>query len=72
MKLHSLALIALVAAAAPALAADEKPMIPSETVKSWDAPEANQGVGVDDKHFYAIDNTTIAKYEKETGKRIGL
>lgn len=28
-------------------------------------PEANQGVGVDDRYFYAIDNHTIAKYTKD-------
>src|SRR5262245_4642692 len=73
MKLQSIALMALVVAATPALAAEaEKPMIPSETIKSWDVPEANQGVGVDEKYFYAIDNTTIAKYEKETGKRVAI
>ncbi len=30
-------------------------------------PEAGQGVAVDARFFYAIDNTTIAKYEKKTG-----
>jgi hypothetical protein len=30
-------------------------------------PEANQGVGVDDRFFYAVDNQTIAKYDKKTG-----
>ncbi len=33
-------------------------------------PEANQGIGVDEKHFYAIDNRAIAKYEKKTGKLV--
>jgi hypothetical protein len=33
-------------------------------------PEANQGVGVDDRYFYAIDNQTIAKYDKKTGKLV--
>lgn len=28
-------------------------------------PEANQGIGVDREHFYAIDNTLIAKYQKD-------
>lgn len=32
--------------------------------------EANQGVGVDDKYFYAVDNQTIAKYDKKTGALI--
>jgi hypothetical protein len=34
-------------------------------------PEANQGVGVDDRYFYAVDNQTIAKYDKKTGKQVG-
>jgi len=34
-------------------------------------PEANQGVGVDDKYFYAVDNQKIGKYEKKTGKLVG-
>jgi len=33
--------------------------------------EANQGVGVDDRYFYAVDNRTIAKYDKKTGKLSG-
>jgi hypothetical protein len=34
-------------------------------------PEANQGVGVDDRYFYAVDNRAIAKYDKKTGERVG-
>jgi hypothetical protein len=33
-------------------------------------PEANQGVGVDARHFYAVDNQAIGKYDKTTGKLI--
>jgi hypothetical protein len=33
-------------------------------------PEANQGIGVDAKHFYAVDNTVIGKYDKVTGKLV--
>jgi hypothetical protein len=33
-------------------------------------PEANQGIGVDAKHFYAVDNETIGKYDKTTGKLV--
>lgn len=33
-------------------------------------PEVNQGIGVDDKYFYAIDNQTIAKYDKKTGTMV--
>jgi hypothetical protein len=33
-------------------------------------PEANQGVGVDGAHFYAVDNQAIGKYDKKTGKLV--
>jgi len=33
-----------------------------EANREFVVPEANQGVGVDDKYFYAVDNRTIAKY----------
>ena len=33
-------------------------------------PEANQGVGVDARHFYAVDNFAIGKYDKKTGKLV--
>ncbi len=36
-------------------------------IAEFPAPEAGQGVAVDARHFYAIDNTTIAKYDKATG-----
>ena len=39
-------------------------------IGEFNIPEANQGVGVDTKHFYAVDNQTIAKYEKKTGKLV--
>ena len=40
-------------------------------VRRYDAPEASQGVAVDSEHFYAIGNFWIAKYERETGARVG-
>ncbi len=63
------------AAATPVHAQDEAhqpEMMKSERVKSFDVPEANQGVGVDEAHFYAVNNRTIAKYDKETGKRVAI
>lgn len=33
--------------------------------------EANQGVAVGPDHFYAVDNKTVGKYEKKTGKKVG-
>ena len=35
------------------------------------APEANQGVAVDAECFYAITNSAIGKYRKDTGERVG-
>ena len=37
---------------------------------TFSAPEADQAVAVDGRHFYAIDNTEIGKYDKKTGERI--
>lgn len=42
-----------------------------EQTAEFRVPEANQGVGVDAQHFYAVDNTTIAKYDKRTGRLVG-
>ena len=35
------------------------------------APEAGQGVAVDGRFFYAIDDRSIAKYDKQTGAEVG-
>ena len=37
------------------------------TVRGFSAPEADQGVAVDASHFYAVDNTVIAKYDRASG-----
>lgn len=42
-----------------------------EQIGEFAIPEANQGVGVDDRYFYAVDNRVIAKYDKKTGKLAG-
>ena len=52
---------------ASALAA-AKPTL--QQIAEFSIPEANQGIGVDDRHFYAIDNRAIAKYDKKTGKLV--
>jgi hypothetical protein len=41
-----------------------------EPVAEFVVPEANQGVGVDDRHFYAVDNQAIAKYDKASGELV--
>jgi hypothetical protein len=57
---------AAVAFILPTLAQEEPPRMTSEVIGSYVIPEVNQGIGVDAEHFYAIDNTTIAKYTKST------
>ena len=41
-----------------------------QQIGEFAVPEANQGVGVDAKHFYAVDNQAIGKYDKTTGKLV--
>ena len=41
-----------------------------KTLRTYEAPEANQGVAADSGHFFAIDNSTIAKYQAESGRLI--
>jgi hypothetical protein len=42
----------------------------AQLVRTYDAPEARQGVAVDSKYFYAVVNTVIAKYDKTSGARL--
>ena len=41
-----------------------------EEVKTFNAPEARQGVAVDENYFYAITNYKIVKYNKVTGDSV--
>ncbi len=43
----------------------------ARTLRVFQAPEADQGVAADARHFYAVDNTVIAKYEIASGRRVG-
>lgn len=53
--------------AAPAVLA----ATPAATVIArFPAAEARQGVAVDERYFYAIDNNAIGKYDKRTGKAV--
>ncbi len=60
--------IAALACLVFATALHAKPVL--EQVGEFSIKEANQGIGVDDKHFYAVDNRAIAKYDKKTGKLV--
>jgi len=68
MKTSLAALLAafLLSAVAPVFGASAL-----KQIGEFNVPEANQGVGVDDRYFYAVDNQTIAKYDKKTGKLAG-
>jgi hypothetical protein len=39
-------------------------------VRRYPAPTARQGVAVDEAFVYAIDNSTLTKYEKRSGERV--
>jgi len=63
-------LIAVPAFAAQSGVAVDIPRLTATTQRVYEAPEADQGVAADAVHFYAVDNTVIAKYEIATGKRV--
>ena len=69
MHVRSLSIsVALVALAGPASAQQAPTRF--EEVRRFAAPEAVQGVAVDDRYFYAISNRSIGKYDKATGRRV--
>ncbi len=43
------------------------PVTSFRETQAFAAPEAHQGVAVDQHHFYAVTNRSVAKYEKHTG-----
>lgn len=53
---------------APAYVAPAPLHLTARTLRDYPAPEADQGVAVDAKNFYAIDNTFIAKYDRASGR----
>jgi hypothetical protein len=40
----------------------------ARTLRVYEVPESNQGVAADRRHFYAIDNSVVAKYEIASGR----
>ena len=59
--------LAAAALASPALAREA---LTAPEIRAYPAREANQGVAVDARHFYVIDNSEIGKYEKASGERV--
>ena len=63
---HSLA--AGLACRRPAIAAASSTKY--QELKRYEAPEARQAIAVDSDCFYAIGNSSVAKYSKESGARV--
>jgi hypothetical protein len=51
----------------PGHTAPEIRRLAARTLRVYDAPDADQGVAVDSKFFYPVDNTVVAKFEIATG-----
>ncbi len=49
----------------------EAPGAPLRVIRRYAAPEAKQGVAVDARFFYAIDDAAIGKYDRKSGARVG-
>ena len=45
-------------------------LAPAQVMVRWTAEEARQGVAADARHFYAISNNRIGKYDKKSGRRV--
>jgi hypothetical protein len=59
------------AQSAPAGHATFEPLrLTGRTLRVYQVPEADQGVAADAVHFYAVDNTVLAKYEIASGKNV--
>jgi len=66
-----LSILALLALAIGAASRAETPTRSLQVVHRFETAEARQAVAVDARHFYAIDNRAIGKYDKRTGERVG-
>lgn len=58
------------AAIALQLSAADAPAPQSVELGRYPAHEANQGVAVDARYFYAVDDSRIGKYEKSNGRKV--
>ena len=48
----------------------EVAQLQGKTLRVYQAPEANQGVAAGSRHFFVVDNATLAKYDIRTGQLI--
>lgn len=65
-----LAGLALTPAAWTSAAAAVLALSPAKVISRFPAPEADQGVAVDARFIYAVDNSRIAKYDRATGAKV--
>jgi hypothetical protein len=47
--------------------AGDPQVLDAQLLRTYGAPDANQGVAVDRSNFYAVDNTSITKHDRESG-----
>ena len=49
-------------------AASDQPVLQARLVRSYEAFDANQGVAVDRRSFYAVDNSEVTRHSRRTGR----
>jgi len=64
------AFTACLALSAPAFSAESPAQYAAEELRRFKTDEARQGVAVDAKHFYAVTNSQIGKYDKASGQKV--
>lgn len=62
--------VATLSALPGSAATAEPPVLAGEAVRTYDAFDANQGVAVDRRHFYAVNNRTITKHDRDSGEAL--
>ena len=62
----AIALSTLPGSAQPA----DVPVLAGDALHTFEAFDANQGVAVDDAHFYAVNNSTITKHDRASGEPV--
>jgi hypothetical protein len=69
MRLAAAVLLGLVSlTSGPPASPPQVPSLTARTLRVYDVPEAGQGVAADLSHFYAVDNSKLAKYEIASGR----
>jgi hypothetical protein len=61
-------LVAGFVAAGGATAASDPQQLEARLLRSYDAFDANQAVAVDGSHFYAVDNRSVTRHDREAGE----